>query len=377
MMPLDAGRIPAPKPGTTVEPPAPWFEPRLRALYEALSIESPGRFSFAGLPFDLDTPNPTQGGLPTTRPGVTANAFVGFGTNPLIEIMWPILYNYCYAREFIGELPELPKGPIAPLDEEFVARLRTANHSRPRWDGDWTVYQVEADGGVHVEKAGDRRVAKPGHYALTAGQGRTASVGDRVLCECGSESLDTQPGFYFAFGETSASDHDDAHLSRFYFHSPPEQVPWILDILTNDLNRYRVPFRIKCVTHPALYERSDPMVLYVAKRFLPITLRVLERYREDFEERLQPDVPLCSKPLLAGIGAADEPGNGRSFGQTRSYILAQAALDAFVAGDDSYTRRLEFANWRFSQLGLSLAHPHLSEGSTSRYELPNSATETL
>ena len=371
MMPLQAFATPTKPPELVQDQPPAWLEARLAALLDATVIESPTRFRFADLdPFDLATPGPLQmvdggrGGLATRgAPG-------GFGSHPLAEIMWQVLYNYAYARSFWGKAAQLPSGRTELMDPAFIGELRAANHGRQRWDGFWTVQRADRDGSVHIEKAGNHRKASAGEYALATGPGRPVTAGDLVSCRVTSESTDSQPGFYFAFSETVASDHDDGHLVRLYFHLSPAGVPWLLSWLTRDLDRYRVPYRIKCLAQPALYDRCDPVVLYVAKRFLQPLLRILAQHRKALEEHLLPDVPLCSKPLLEGLGAADEPGNARSFGQTRSYIIAQGILDAWASGTDSRDMRLAYTSFRFRQLGLSLSQPHLSEGALDRYQWP-------
>jgi len=46
-----------------------------------------------------------------------------------------------------------------------------------------------------------------------------------------------------------------------FFHATSECVPDLIEYLTLNLNRYQVPFRMKALNEPAMYQRSDAMVL--------------------------------------------------------------------------------------------------------------------
>ena len=83
------------------------------------------------------------------------------------------------------------------------------------------------------------------------------------------------------------------------------------------------------------------------------------------------ETPLFSKRVMQGVGAADEPGDGQSFGQHRCNLVCKGILDAWLRGATSTDSRLAAIDARFRANGLSLMHPHLNEGVQDQYNLPN------
>ncbi len=250
-------------------------------------------------------------------------AAVNSGSHPLVGALTSLIYHFAYARAHTASPQDIVRnagealGNIEP-DTDFLAVLSAANRSRERWDPLWRVYQIGPGGLLSIEKRSTYRQATPGLYTFTDAPGRGPAVGDTVAIHAPKESSTVQPGFYFAFGETVASDFDDVQLARFYFNLAPGEVPGLLEWISTDLNRYRIPYRFKCLLQPALYDRRDPVVLYVAKRFVPAFLRLGGARKNSLEEKLRDGIPLFTKRMLRGLGAADEPGGGSSFGQSRT-----------------------------------------------------------
>jgi hypothetical protein len=80
--------------------------------------------------------------------------------------------------------------------------------------------------------------------------------------------------------------------------------------------------------------------------------------------------PLFAKPLARGLGFAEDPGNGESFGMSRCRLLAEALWSAWSRGvTDPADRLAEVERW-FASHGLSLERPWLNRFSTDFYELP-------
>jgi lantibiotic modifying enzyme len=127
---------------------------------------------------------------------------------------------------------------------------------------------------------------------------------------------------------------------------------------------------MKCSTDPTKLDRTDGVVLYVARRFMPVVLRLIALLAPELQQRLRPAVPLFSKPLLPGLGAADDPGTSESFGQVRSRLVADGIVDAWQQGRSSPQERYEAVLARFLRSGLSPIRPHLAPGLTDLYVLP-------
>jgi hypothetical protein len=250
--------------------------------------------------------------------------------------------------------------------------LSAANATANLWDPQWEVYQVDVDGAVHVRKRDIHRRAVPGEFSNVGAPGRPVVVGARVALLVQKESLQLQPGFYFAFGSAIGSEFDNAHLSRIYFNVPANHADTLLRLLSAECNRYEIPFSFKCLSDPAGYaaQRADSAVLYVAKRYLQPVLRILTRHAPELEMLLRAKSPMFSKPLFPGVGLADEPGTGESFGQSRSRLVADGLIDAWEHGQHDGVQKLEAVRERFRRQGLDLRRPHLNPGNFDCYQNP-------
>lgn len=339
----------------------PAFEP-LAVLFDTLSILSPTRLRLGEQELDIDS-------VPAmTTPNATASGQVDAAAQ-LADTLSTLIYFFCYTRPYRGEAmdpAELQRPVVA--DQPFIDGLTAANPTLDRWDAGWKVFQAEASGAVHLLKNDAATVAQPGQYAYLAGAGRPATAGAMVDLSIARQSLQHQPGMYYAFGDAVPSDYDMARLSRLYFNVPSAEAGWLLARVGTLLNRYRVPYRFKCPVDPQRFDRSDSAVLYVARRFVATVLRLLRPLASELAARLRVDTPLFTRPVLPGVGAADEPGDGQSFGQSRARLIAQALLDSGQAGGAD-ARRAALAA-RFRKQGLDPARPYLAAGLADVYAVP-------
>lgn len=313
-----------------------WAHRDLQAAAAAVRILSPQSVQLASLPAQLV---PAQQGQD--------------GRVALVEAIWPLLYHHAYTRRWDGQ-PQPPRPWNLAADPRFTAALSAANAGRSIWDRGWQVYQVAADGRLHVEKGDCYRTVTATQTGLPPGY--LPRPGERVDLAMQRESLTAQTGYYHAFGEMPASAADEGELARLYFNVSAEQAPTLLHLLTLGLNRYFIPFSLKCPSSPALYDRIDTLVLYPPRRFLPLVLDVLEEAVPVLAPLLRPGEPLFSRPLLPGLGGADDPGTGESFGQSRCRLVAAGIVDAWSTGGgmmEAIATRLLAANLRPDALHLS------------------------
>jgi hypothetical protein len=379
---------------------------RLIAICEKVSILSPASFRYDGqepvtvpqvaaLPYAPLAPGQTGQIAQFNYPGVQAQAWAAGTANQsgangylseaaltkerLIEALWPVLYWHGYARDPASATRSNGNGALAkksaegqPSDAVFQSQLSAANQSQNHWDPAWEVYQLGQNGSVHVKKGDRYRMVMAGQYAYAGSPGGLTPIGARVDLLVLREFPNLQPGFYFAFGETIASDFDDAQLGRLYFNCRPEGVCWLLEFLSGELNRCQIPFRFKCLNQAAGYQlqRNDAAVLYLAKRHLGPALSLLAERRTELSSRIHSSVPLFAKEMLPGMGAADDPGTGESFGQARMRLVSRAIVEAWYSGKTNGAARLEAVNQQFQDVGLALDRPHVNGGNADVYEWP-------
>ena len=70
-------------------------------------------------------------------------------------------------------------------------------------------------------------------------------------------------------------------------------------------------------------------------------------------------MPLLDQRLHDGIGLAEDPATGESFGMSRSRLIAQAIWDAYARGQQSEESRMLELAIQFQRERLSLDQPHL------------------
>jgi hypothetical protein len=331
-------------------------------ILRAVTIVSPQAFAFAGrLVSAADMPS---FGYPPRPGGALGQA----EANPLVGALQSHLYQYCYCVSFKNGRTDFTS-PISP-DPAFVPALSAANTSRERWDPGWQISAMVPGGQIIVLKGALVRAVWPGEFLMHGGTGMAPGVGAPVSLYMPRESTVMQPGFYFAFGEAAGDWHDDGSLLRFYWNVKDSGAAALLTSLTTQLNRFRVPFRYKCLTTKEAYARVDAAVLYVAKRLYRITAEVLFDVHAQVAAHLDPETPLFTKQLAPGLGFAEDPGVMESFGTSRCRLLAEGIWAAFVQGVHDERARLQIVAQHFEKSGISLEAPYLNPGSHDSYTFP-------
>ena len=101
---------------------------------------------------------------------------------------------------------------------------------------------------------------------------------------------------------------------------------------------------------------------------LYIALRLAFEIYADVKQYLKPHTPLFAKQLAPGLGLAEDPANGQSFGMNRCGMLAQAMVGAYRKGQQTQKTRMAELRTLFDQAGLNLDRPYLSLSSVDHYD---------
>jgi hypothetical protein len=290
-------------------------------------------------------------------------------TESLIPALQGLLYGRCYSHRLDDAAAAPPAAPVA-ADTEHVRRLSAANRSRERWDPGWQIYQLAANGQVFILKGDRQRSATPGEYIAEQMTGLAPAVGSTVTLRVVRESHVVQPGFFYMFGETPTDIWDEHTLIRFYFSCMADRVGDLVQQLTGELNRYQVPYRMKALTDPAHYTRTDSMVLYCARRYFASVAGIIASLGPAAAAALKDSVPLFAKPVRPGVAVAEDPGNGQSFGMHRCGLVAEGLVDAWQRGAREPEQRLEFVAARFTANRLRLEHAYLGPDAVDHFVMP-------
>jgi hypothetical protein len=327
----------------------PRFEEEMQRIVAAIHILSPTSFEFAGEHVDA-----------TQAP---ATGTFGSAQNPaMVMQLQQQLYQRCYCVPLGSRSPD---SPMTTSNPNFLAWLSQANLSRSRWDSNWRVSRVENTGQVWAEKAGVMRIFQPGEFVNYAGAGTPVRAGNSISVYLFKESTTMQPGCYFAFGETAAAS-DNLDIFRLYWDIDETGVLSLLQSVTRDLNRFQVPFQFKCPVWPQGYMRRDAAVLYVRKRFYSLVRELAAGWRQECAAHIRNDVPLFALALEPGLGLAEDPESGESFGMNRCRHVAEAIWNAHSSGVPE-AERLRAVKEHFRQHGLDFNRPYLNPGSVDQY----------
>jgi hypothetical protein len=178
------------------------------------------------------------------------------------------------------------------------------------------------------------------------------------------------PGFYVAIGDSDEDDRrdDDEPLLRLYWHLTAGAAVAYMAAATAHLNAAGVPFRTKVLSAPAAYQRADAGVLYFGRRHYGRARDALAQVLTAVVGGLRPDVPLFTRRLAPGLGLAEDPRNGLSFGQHRCRLIARALWGAFERGEAGRDGRAAAVAAAFGEAGLDLSRPYLEPGSDDPYD---------
>jgi HopA1 effector protein family len=309
----------------------------LAPILEALGSQSEAAFSFQGESYALSS-------------GAEAEAKLS-----------EILYDRCFMRR----INRSPSSSAKNRESGLIEDLRAANAARPFWQTGWQVDGVLEGGWISARRDGLGGRFAPGEFITKEGPGMPLRAGSPVDIYFAIASEHMQPGFYFAFGETVADESDNSSLLRFYWHLEATGAPLLLNSVSTLLNRFQVPYRFKCLTHPAAYIRSDSAVLFVPRRWYQIAARLLRDTRRAIASHLRSDSPLFTKPMADGLAFAEDPGGGQSFGMHRCAALARAIRCVALNQGSLSVAEVEA---QLSRQGVSPAFPYLNQGSVDIYD---------
>lgn len=330
---------------------------QLKKIIGATHIVSPAEYSFAGQ---------------VTQCAAAAGAWSqpsGAGQVPLVEYLLQTFYQYCYVQPFNDTLPPLDTAGLS-LNESLVTLLSEANNTKERWETGWKIVEVLSTGQIRAEKHGNTRFVWPGEFLATQNFGMPPQIGTQITAFFPKESATLQPGFFFTYGETFIDHWDEVNVMRFYWHIEESGAPKLLRAISSRLNRFRVPYRFKVLNNTLPFNRSDAAVLFLNKKYYRIAIDLMAEVYDEIKDDLKPETPLFSKHIADGLGLAEDPNNGDSFGMNRCRILAEGLWSAHTQNLGGVDEQLAQVDQHFTRRGLDLGRPYLNPGAIDQYVTP-------
>ncbi len=290
---------------------------------------------------------------------------------PLVLLLKDVFYEQCYCRNFSGQYYQSAVDAGNNV-QAFQVALSQANETLERWDNDWIIEQIVPGGQYLAKKNGKYKLVLPGEFINLDYSVALPREGTRISIHCLKESLNFQPAFYFVFSNEINIEQNLVTLVRFYFNIKNTGAAKLIQLLTRQLNKYKIPFSFKCLINPALFTRSDAAVLYVNKPYYHIAAQVLYNIYPMVQSEMNSQVPLFTKKLSDGLSIAEDPGNGDSFGMHRCRLLARGIYNSYSNNDTSAENIMQSIEQSFNANGISLNTSYMNSVQPDDYLFINS-----
>jgi hypothetical protein len=298
-------------------------------------------------------------------PAIKRSLTTGTARGYLLFDLRSRLYADFYCRGFAAlveqEAPHLPVAGVTP----FVETLSAANSGSGCWEDGWEARTI-ANGKVVARKVGLEMWARP--EDCLPPEGGVVVSGTQLKLRFPKEYLSMSPGFYTALGDEPLYSEDSQQtLVRMYWNLTAEGAISFVKYATLALNRAHLPFRLKVVNDPTRFTRRDAAVVYVPKSDYAAAAEVLQKVYPRVATGLRQGIPALTKSIASGVGLAEDPGQGESFGAHRCQLLAEGMIRAHEQGKKSTKERLQAVADRFAEEGITLETPYLNPGSSDDY----------
>jgi hypothetical protein len=313
----------------------------LRAALHSVRIHSPSSFTILGQRHEVPE-------------GVAASAAISPLRTALAEAIYVSLHSRVPSQ---GSVVSGFTNWVGARD--FADRLSAANSSSGTWQGGWTARSIEADGRIVAERHGIRYWVPPEEYRPLNGE---TTIDRPGAVRIPKEYFELASGFYLAHG--NADDTRDAgNTVRVYWHLAPTGAERLVGLMTQHLNQAGIGFQLKVLSEPLRYQRTDPAVLYLARDDCARTWPVLRRIHDEIAPWLRSRISLLVKRMAPGVGLAEDPGDGSSFGEHRGRLLAGILVEPEWSVLDSMAERIAFVSSRLAHDGYDLDRIYLNPAS--------------
>lgn len=330
---------------------APAAHPDLRAIADAAWIAAPDRYVIGGDERRIaERAASAQAAAATAAPPQTI----------LLQMVENELYYRLYRRP--GE-PSAADPAAAEVDtmRNYTTALSAANCGSGTWDPGWLIADIAADGRLLVQRDEVTYTAAPGQVRCDAADGDVPlHAGMSVRVRVPKEIRQLMQGYYTALGNAPWPEpaHAAGAVARFYWSLSSAVAPSYLRHMTGALNAQAIPFRTKVVHDPSQYRNADAGVLYVPSRAVDAVWPALEATYAAVRAGLRSNVPMFTRRLADGLGLAEDPGGGISFGQSRCRLAASGLWSAFEDRAHDAEGRLRHIAAAFLANDIDPAQPH-------------------
>jgi hypothetical protein len=241
-------------------------------------------------------------------------------------------------------------------DPQLAAALSVANTGSGSWEPGWTVER--RDGGDAIVTTPRLRV-RISTAECRAEDGGPIRPGAAVSVRLPTELPALSPGFFMVLGVAEFDGITSDATLRVYWHITPSGAPALVRALTSRLNAETVPFRLKIANHPIRFDRCDAAVLYLPIEAFEGVRAMLAHVALIMASRLLPQTPAFTLALAPGVGLAESPATGESFGEHRCRLLADGIVGADERGVAPRSSRVDAVIESLAENGVKIDAPYL------------------
>lgn len=280
-----------------------------------------------------------------------------------INVLLTDIYNNYYQvdQSSQGKAPEYKNA-------DFIIELSQANKGTGTWEDGWLFLgkDIKAQKMV-VQKGGINFWVEEDRVWLLSEHREEASC----LVKVEKENRFGNDYFYYAFGDTPKREVA-SYLNqplRFYWNLTAEGALRYMALVTEQLNQKGIVFSTKVLSNPEAYTRTDSGVLYVDASQLEQVLPCIVSIQQSLQGCLKESVPMFVKPLFPGVGFAEDPRNGMSFGISRSKIIAETLYACLQQGKKNKQDIEHVMIQSFQKSEISPSNPYAYHPQLNEYEL--------
>jgi hypothetical protein len=247
-------------------------------------------------------------------------------------------------------------------DRRLVAAMSQANTGRGSWEPGWKVQRLDSELAVVASARLRARLPVGDCRASSGGVSPGAVVSVRVP----NELPELSPGFYTV---VSDAPQPAGTLVRVYWHITRAGAPALVGRLASRLNGEGLPFRLKVANHPYRLQRCDAAVLYLRDDVFRAVRATLTELAATLAAQLRPHTPALTLELAPGVGLAEDPADGESFGIRRCAMIADGIARAHARGITDLGARVDAVAERFAEDGVRIDAPYLEPALEGRHVL--------
>jgi hypothetical protein len=268
------------------------------------------------------------------------------------------LYTHWFTRA--GDATPAPLQP----DPSLIARLRAAHAASAVFEDGWV---ATARPGDIVAVRGPEVVAlEPLRHVNVSRPAAPIRPGDALAVCALRDVVDTESGWWLTTGTAGAA--LASPMVRIYWNGGAEIAAALVRRLTAALEEAAEPFTFKCPYAPQLFARTDAIVVYLEPDTWSRVKDALRAVHQAVSAGLREPVPPLTRRLGRGVAVAEDPGDGQSFGQSRSAAVAAGLAtlpQEHLADDDAVVEALAAS---LAAHDISPIRPHLSRSSEAQAE---------